>query len=119
MPTYERVHDDLQPSYGLHRLDHAVGNAPKMGPVLEYLAKMTGWHEFAEFTAEDVGTMDSGATCRAAVRMMLHLACLAGQSCILTQDLHQQAVDNPGLCQHCHNLDTKKWVSAAAACPLA
>lgn len=60
LPTYERVHDDLQPSYGLHRLDHAVGNAPKMGPVLEYLAKMTGWHEFAEFTAEDVGTMDSG-----------------------------------------------------------
>ncbi len=31
-----------------------------MGPVLQYLAQMTGWHEFAEFTAEDVGTLDSG-----------------------------------------------------------
>lgn len=54
------MHDSLQPSYGLHRLDHAVGNAPKMQPVLQYLAKMTGWHEFAEFSAEDVGTLDSG-----------------------------------------------------------
>ncbi len=60
MPTYESQQDDLQPSYGLHRLDHAVGNAPKMGPVLQYLGQMTGWHEFAEFTAEDVGTLDSG-----------------------------------------------------------
>lgn len=60
MPTYESQQDDLQPSYGLQRLDHAVGNAPKMGPVLQYLAQMTGWHEFAEFTAEDVGTLDSG-----------------------------------------------------------
>lgn len=50
----------MQPVYGLHRLDHAVGNAPKMQPVLDYLSKMTGWHEFAEFTAEDVGTLDSG-----------------------------------------------------------
>lgn len=33
-----------------------------MRPVLQYLATMTGWHEFAEFTAEDVGTLDSG-TC--------------------------------------------------------
>lgn len=54
--------DELQPSYGLHRLDHAVGNAPKMQPVLQYLTQMTGWHHFAEFTAEDVGTLDSG-TC--------------------------------------------------------
>ena len=60
MPTYESQQDDLLPSYGLHRLDHAVGNAPKMGPVLQYLGQMTGWHEFAEFTAEDVGTLDSG-----------------------------------------------------------
>lgn len=62
LPTYQSVQGDVQPVYGLHRLDHAVGNAPKMQPVLDYLSKMTGWHEFAEFTAEDVGTLDSGAT---------------------------------------------------------
>lgn len=67
LPAYESVHDDLQPSYGLHRLDHAVGNAPKMGPVLDYLTKMTGWHQFAEFTAEDVGTLDSGTSCVAPI----------------------------------------------------
>ena len=39
-----------------------------MQPVLQYLAKMTGWHEFAEFTAEDVGTLDSG--------ICLALACI-------------------------------------------
>eukprot|EP00898_Chlorokybus_atmophyticus_P006688 jgi/Chlat1/701/Chrsp104S01202 len=47
-------------SYGLTRLDHAVGNVPKLIPAAEYLSKFTGFHEFAEFIAEDVGTVDSG-----------------------------------------------------------
>ena len=54
------MEDTHQQSYGLQRLDHAVGNAPKMLPVLDYVANATGFHEFAEFTAEDVGTLDSG-----------------------------------------------------------
>ncbi|KAI4325183.1 hypothetical protein MLD38_030601 [Melastoma candidum] len=46
--------------YGIARLDHAVGNVPELAPTVSYLKKFTGFHEFAEFTAEDVGTADSG-----------------------------------------------------------
>ena len=47
-------------SFGLRRLDHAVGNVPVLQEVWERVARATGFHEFAEFTAEDVGTVDSG-----------------------------------------------------------
>ncbi|KAL3633793.1 4-hydroxyphenylpyruvate dioxygenase [Castilleja foliolosa] len=47
-------------NYGIRKLDHAVGNVPKLEPVVEYLKKFLGFHEFAEFTAEDVGTAESG-----------------------------------------------------------
>ena len=46
--------------YGLRRLDHAVGNVPCLADALKHIAAFTGFHEFAEFTAEDVGTLDSG-----------------------------------------------------------
>ncbi|VFQ93746.1 unnamed protein product [Cuscuta campestris] len=46
--------------YGIRRLDHAVGNVPRLGPAVEYIKSITGFHEFAEFTAEDVGTAESG-----------------------------------------------------------
>ncbi|OAY71479.1 4-hydroxyphenylpyruvate dioxygenase [Ananas comosus] len=46
--------------YGLRRLDHAVGNVPELGPAVAYVAGFTGFHEFAEFAAEDVGTAESG-----------------------------------------------------------
>ncbi|KAL7086532.1 hypothetical protein ACP275_13G007500, partial [Erythranthe tilingii] len=46
--------------YGIRKLDHAVGNVPKLEPAVDYLKKLTGFHEFAEFSAEDVGTADSG-----------------------------------------------------------
>jgi len=49
-----------QESYGLQRLDHAVGNVHKLIDSLNYVGGFTGFHEFAEFTAEDVGTLDSG-----------------------------------------------------------
>ena len=39
-------------SYGLRRLDHAVGNVPKLQETVKYIAAATGFHEFAEFTAE-------------------------------------------------------------------
>lgn len=45
-------------SYGLQRLDHAVGNVHDMQETLDYISKATGFHQFAEFTAEvwPVGT---------------------------------------------------------------
>jgi 4-hydroxyphenylpyruvate dioxygenase len=46
--------------YGLERLDHAVGNVPNLSEAQRYIQAFTGFHEFAEFTAEDVGTVDSG-----------------------------------------------------------
>ncbi len=89
-------------SYGLKRLDHAVGNVPVLADAAKYIMGFTGegtcsaarlcaehgggggggtrwphgrreranppgartrgagFHEFAEFVAEDVGTVDSG-----------------------------------------------------------
>ena len=47
-------------TYGLERIDHAVGNVPNLYEALTYIQKLTGFHEFAEFTPEDVGTVDSG-----------------------------------------------------------
>jgi 4-hydroxyphenylpyruvate dioxygenase len=46
--------------YGLDRFDHAVGNVPDLITARDYIMKCTGFHEFAEFVAEDVGTVDSG-----------------------------------------------------------
>ncbi|KAF5770130.1 putative 4-hydroxyphenylpyruvate dioxygenase [Helianthus annuus] len=46
--------------YGIRRLDHAVGNVPELAPAVDYVKSFTGFHEFAEFTAEDVGTSESG-----------------------------------------------------------
>jgi 4-hydroxyphenylpyruvate dioxygenase len=47
-------------TYGLQRIDHVVSNVPCVTDVTEHLTKMLGLHEFSEFTAEDVGTVDSG-----------------------------------------------------------
>jgi 4-hydroxyphenylpyruvate dioxygenase len=59
LPNFEAV-DSRQESYGLRRLDHAVGNVHKMAETVNYLRAATGFHPFAEFTTEDVGTVDSG-----------------------------------------------------------
>eukprot|EP00270_Netrium_digitus_P020500 TRINITY_DN8479_c0_g1_i1.p1 TRINITY_DN8479_c0_g1~~TRINITY_DN8479_c0_g1_i1.p1 ORF type:complete len:452 (+),score=94.12 TRINITY_DN8479_c0_g1_i1:133-1488(+) len=59
LPNYEPASNDVH-SFGLQRLDHAVGNVPNLLDVVRYIARFTGFHEFAEFTAEDVGTDDSG-----------------------------------------------------------
>eukprot|EP00250_Pteridium_aquilinum_P020873 c24974_g2_i1 orf=180-1487(+) len=59
LPKYERV--NAPPiSYGLSRLDHAVGNVHSLLENVKYIASFTGFHEFAEFTADDVGTAESG-----------------------------------------------------------
>ncbi|KAI9395242.1 hypothetical protein POPTR_005G205200v4 [Populus trichocarpa] len=47
LPKFEAV-SSFPLDYGIRRLDHAVGN------------EFTGFHEFADFTAEDVGTSESG-----------------------------------------------------------
>jgi 4-hydroxyphenylpyruvate dioxygenase len=59
MPNFEAVASE-QESYGLQRLDHAVGNVHVMADTVDYLQRATGFHQFAEFTTEDVGTVDSG-----------------------------------------------------------
>ncbi|KAI3921475.1 hypothetical protein MKW98_013409 [Papaver atlanticum] len=46
--------------FGLKRLDHAVGNVWNLAESVAYVKSFTGFHEFAEFTAEDVGTAESG-----------------------------------------------------------
>lgn len=57
---YRHVEGPYQESYGLQRLDHVVGNVPVMQEAVSYIGGMTGFHQFAEFTAADVGTIDSG-----------------------------------------------------------
>jgi len=59
LPGYEAV-DAPKLTYGLKRMDHVVSNVPNLMNTVGYFMKMTGFHEFAEFTAEDVGTVDSG-----------------------------------------------------------
>ncbi|PKA52251.1 4-hydroxyphenylpyruvate dioxygenase [Apostasia shenzhenica] len=63
LPGFEDVADRPDPtdlSYGIQRLDHAVGNVADLTTAVKYVAGFTGFHEFAEFTAEDVGTEESG-----------------------------------------------------------
>lgn len=50
----------LRESYGIYRIDHAVGNVHNLQEAYTRILGFTGFHEFAEFTSEDVGTVDSG-----------------------------------------------------------
>lgn len=59
LPGYVKT-EGLPLDYGLKRIDHIVGNVPKLLDQVNYMMKALGFHEFAEFTAEDVGTVDSG-----------------------------------------------------------
>nr|BAH10638.1 4-hydroxyphenylpyruvate dioxygenase [Hevea brasiliensis] len=62
LPKFESVDEasSFPLDYGIRRLDHAVGNVPELAPAVSYVKEFTGFHEFAEFTAEDVGTSESG-----------------------------------------------------------
>lgn len=62
LPNYEDVvpRGTKLGKYGIDRVDHIVGNVHSLQSTLTYIKNMTGFHEFAEFTAEDVGTVDSG-----------------------------------------------------------
>ena len=55
-PSYK----SSKPNYGLSKIDHTVGNVPDLLKAQEYIQKFTGYHPFAEFTPEDIGTVDSG-----------------------------------------------------------
>jgi len=46
--------------YGIQRFDHIVGNVYSLSNAMKYIKQITGFHDFAEFVAEDVGTVDSG-----------------------------------------------------------
>ncbi|KAL3809892.1 hypothetical protein ACHAXA_008544 [Cyclostephanos tholiformis] len=58
--TNGRRYNSRPRTYGLSRIDHAVGNVPNLLEALEYISNFTGYHLFAEFASEDVGTLDSG-----------------------------------------------------------
>lgn len=60
IPNYEPVAVTKTKSFGLERIDHIVNNVPKLFEAVDYLINATGFHEFGEFTADDVGTVDSG-----------------------------------------------------------
>ncbi|CAK9325353.1 unnamed protein product [Citrullus colocynthis] len=62
LPKFEAMEEiaSYPLDFGIRKLDHAVGNVPELGPAVAYVKGFTGFHEFAEFTAEDVGTSESG-----------------------------------------------------------
>lgn len=60
LPNYEAVPVTKDNSFGIDRIDHIVSNVPKLFEAYDYMEAATGFHQFGEFTAEDVGTVDSG-----------------------------------------------------------
>ena len=59
-PKFKDVESTRKETFGIQKFDHIVGNLWSLQPRMEELMKMTGFHTFAEFVAEDVGTVDSG-----------------------------------------------------------
>ncbi|RLN03934.1 hypothetical protein C2845_PM13G05940 [Panicum miliaceum] len=51
---FEDVSNPWVVDYGLRRFDHVVSNVPELVLVAAYVAGFMGFHEFAEFRAEDV-----------------------------------------------------------------
>ena len=64
LPNFQSVNsgrfNSSRGNFGLTRFDHIVGNLWSLEPTLARLKAMTGFHDFAEFVSEDVGTVDSG-----------------------------------------------------------
>eukprot|EP01039_Chlorochromonas_danica_P004476 gene4476-4903_t len=46
--------------YLLHDFDHIVGNVYNLSEALDYIQTITGFHEFAGFDADEVGTQNTG-----------------------------------------------------------
>lgn len=60
MPGFKDDNERKDISFGLLRMDHIVSNVPCLTDVTDHLVEMLGLHEFGEFVAADVGTVDSG-----------------------------------------------------------
>jgi len=61
LPNFEAAKQKRRAStFGLKRFDHIVGNLWSLQPTMDRIKGMTGFHDFAEFVADDVGTVDSG-----------------------------------------------------------
>mmetsp|Transcript_27648 Transcript_27648/g.38090 ORF Transcript_27648/g.38090 Transcript_27648/m.38090 type:complete len:385 (+) Transcript_27648:221-1375(+) len=60
LPNYETIQPSVNQSYGLQRIDHVVSNVPNLFEAVDYLMNAIGLHEFSEFTADDIGTVESG-----------------------------------------------------------
>ena len=60
LAPYPQTSTTKKQTYGLTRLDHTVGNVPDLLATQTYIQSFTNYHPFAEFTPEDVGTVDSG-----------------------------------------------------------
>uniref|UniRef100_A0A7S0D3B1 4-hydroxyphenylpyruvate dioxygenase n=1 Tax=Amorphochlora amoebiformis TaxID=1561963 RepID=A0A7S0D3B1_9EUKA len=60
LPGYQDTVDSMPEGFGISRIDHVVGNVRNILPQANAMIAMTGFHEFAEFTSEDVGTVESG-----------------------------------------------------------
>ena len=64
LPNFKMVNQDKpnigHGKFGLYRFDHVVGNLHNLQATMDRVKELTGFHEFAEFDAEDVGTVDSG-----------------------------------------------------------
>ncbi|CAM6102953.1 unnamed protein product [Calypogeia fissa] len=60
LPNFEPV-ESLPISYGIDRLDHAVGNVLDLNSAAGYLRKFSGFHEVKELAAD--GVIGAGAEC--------------------------------------------------------
>jgi 4-hydroxyphenylpyruvate dioxygenase len=60
LPGYKDDNSRPDVSFGLRRIDHIVSNVPCLTDITDHLVEMLGLHEFGEFVAADVGTVDSG-----------------------------------------------------------
>lgn len=59
LPDFEPVNSPPI-SYGIQRVDHAASNVASLADSMTYLGKFTGFHEFSEYTAEDLLLVSSG-----------------------------------------------------------
>ncbi|KAL2933084.1 4-hydroxyphenylpyruvate dioxygenase [Bienertia sinuspersici] len=58
LPKFSPVHNFdhlLGEGVGLKRLDHVGGVVPELAPVIDYVMRITGFHEFQKFETEEFG----------------------------------------------------------------
>ncbi|CAN6701612.1 unnamed protein product [Malus baccata var. baccata] len=60
LPGFESLTSSFPIDFEIRRFYHAVGNVEDLKSAVSYVKGFTRFHEFAEFTAEDVGMRESG-----------------------------------------------------------